>query len=775
MNWSHGPRLTQAMDANLVGTAVAAALGDPAAVEKAQVADVRYRPGRPCWLLYRFKMRRADGRAEWQMFAGRLPGVSAEVPDPPADLIERYRSSEMSRVEPPVIRLPDLDLVLYAFPLDEALPTLADALDPAVVRRELTRAWTSRRARVRSVTASVLGYTPWARAALDYEVIAESGGLPELRRLVGKMHAMKPAARRFADAWAVWRAAGSRIGLAPPAGYIGSLGLTLQDRVRGVRLGGLVNTGRFPAIVRRTARMLAGLHALPLPLSTRRTPADEAATVHRWAALLVTIRPDLADRVERLRDWIAAELESRAVVRGPVHGDFHHTNVLVDGDTTTLIDFDEMAGGDPLVDVGRFLASLRIPALRAHGRIDGLQEAGHGFLDAYLRKSPQDLSCVRLFEAAALFIAAASAFRIQRPNWMEETDQLFMEAERVAATARARASLRLADAGRTVPPVTDSRRWVDDAVFMQASLDQPVRDLYDVELVACRTSRPRKTPDGLRVKLALTGWRGNAEWRRTLHGAPIERGGHGLMRRVRALGKALEETGRAPLLPTPVAYLKSLQLMVWDLPEGTPLAALLLERHHDVPAVVDEVARTLAVLHRTPVELDSRVSVDHELAAIRRAVDRSQELSEPQRRHARALSAAATEACLAAPIAEGPSLRRLAPRDVLWSGGRVALRQVDRMTLSQPLLDVGDLLARLTLLGLEHPERPHIQTAGDRFRSAYRAAARIGRDDLAGFEAGALLRLASIRARSEDDAELSTRLIEEADERLASTRHRVPA
>jgi aminoglycoside phosphotransferase (APT) family kinase protein len=768
--------LARAFDADGVGQALRSALGVPVEIDKAQVADVRYRPGRPCWLLYRFKIRRDDQKARWQLFAARLPGVSSDISDPPLNLIERYRSSRDAWVEPPVVRLPEFDLVLYPFPLDEAMPTLVDALDPDAVRRQLTRAWTARRAKVRKVDVQLLGYTPWARAALEYEVVAESGGLPELRRLVGKLHAMKPAARRFADAWAVWRAARGRIGLAPPAGYLGSMGVTLQDHVRGVRLGGLVTARTFKAAVRHTSRMLATLHSLPLPLATRRTPADEAATVHRWAALLVRIRPDLIERIETLRDWIASELEARATVLGPVHADFHHTNVLVDGDSTTLIDFDEMAYGDPLVDVGRFLASLRIPALRAHGTIDGLAEAGDAFLETYLRKAPHDDARVRLFEAAALFIAAASAFRIQRPNWIEETDLLLTEADRVAATAKARTSLQ---AGITVPAAStpgggDARPWIEDPIFMRASLDPSVREVYGVDLVACRSRIPGRKPNSNRVRFDLEGWRGNTKWRRTLDGVlGFERGGHALIRRVRALNEALAGSDRPPLLPTPVAYLKRLSLLVWDMPAGTPLAALLLTEPLQAATVMEEVARTLAALHRVPVDLESQVSVDQELVALRRAVDRGEGVPSAFLVKARTLSDAATRACMAAPATQGPSLRRVSPRDILWSGGRVALVQLDRMTLSQPLFDVGDLMARLMLMSLEKPNREHIPELADRFRAAYLTAADLDDDGaLEGFEAGALLRLACIQARSSDRKEMAERLIEQADERLTTSERR---
>ena len=82
--------------------------------------------------------------------------------------------------------------------------------------------------------------------------------------------------------------------------------------------------------------------------------------VLRWSGVLAAVRPDLGPRVERLRDRLVAMLLEQTRMSAPVHGDFHHTNILVQDDRVALIDFDEMAFGDPMMDVGRFLASLRI-------------------------------------------------------------------------------------------------------------------------------------------------------------------------------------------------------------------------------------------------------------------------------------------------------------------------------------------------------------------------------------------------------------------------------
>jgi hypothetical protein len=177
-------------------------------------------------------------------------------------------------------------MVVYPFPVD-AGARLFDASDSEAMKLHLGRLWSERRMRVRRVRVVPQGYTPHARAAFFYEVLSQERrtGIPEVRRLVGKMHAKKSTARLFADQWALWSAARGRLPIPPPVGFIGLAGLTLQEQVRGERLGGMVDRPGFEKHVRRTARALAILHGLRFPISTRRRAADEVQTIRRWSGV----------------------------------------------------------------------------------------------------------------------------------------------------------------------------------------------------------------------------------------------------------------------------------------------------------------------------------------------------------------------------------------------------------------------------------------------------------------------------------------------------------
>jgi len=398
---------------------------------EAKAVDVRLSPGERCLVLYRVRLRRPGQRHSVRdllhVVVGRAGTVNASPPP---------RGVTAGGLPAGIIALPEAALELRPFPIDPGLPWLASAVDPEILRSRLEVVWAPRRRRVIKTQVTPLAYVPEARAALELRVLAEDSetGLPELRRLVGKIHGRRSPARLFAAHWALWRALGDSIGLAPPVGWVASLQLALQEWLIGQRLSEILGTPGASKPVRKAAYALARVHRQRLPLPTVRGPGREAAQCHRWAAVVQTISPRHAHRVGRLVDGLLAEIERRWVGNATVHGDFHPSNVLVDDGRVSLLDWEQIAFGDALTDVGRFLAALRVSSMRIAGRPDALGSLGEAFLETYAREAEVDERRLRLYEAAALVTSSASPFRLQREGWPEAVELLLDEAER-AATA----------------------------------------------------------------------------------------------------------------------------------------------------------------------------------------------------------------------------------------------------------------------------------------------------------------------------------------------------
>jgi Ser/Thr protein kinase RdoA (MazF antagonist) len=750
-------------------------------IERVSLLQVQYHPQRRCSILYALKLRPPDGgRSLTQWLTAELLPQGGSPPLPERRLASRYRASGERPLRSPVIPVPSAHLVCYAFPYDPELPSLVDACDPELLKERLGRRWRARGVRPREVEIAPLGYTPGARAALGLEVLSESrsSGLPELRHLVAKLDGRRDASTVFARTWAVWREARRRLRLAPPVGYLPDPNLSLQERLHGVRLSDLAGTGDIIGPIRQLARGIATLHDMALPLPPRRASLQCVQAAHRWSAVIAELRPSERERILALRDRLTRELESRAVITGPLHGDLHPSNLLVCDGRAALIDLDNMSLGDRLLDVGRFLSALRTSSLRVDGTLDGLLEARETFLEQYLRQTGEDERRARLFEAAALMTSAATGFRLQREGWEDTAERLIDECERTLLLAGVGASGGGAAALRTTGTrPSDARErvdrtaWASDGQYMCAFLEPQVRRAYGVELDGCRVQPRGETHRHHRLRYVLTGWRGGERWKAAFDGFLWrDRSGRRESGRLTALQRALDSERGAPLLPRLVALLPELSLQVLDNRPGPSLLEILQAGGGAAEALrsedaIDLVARALATLHAAPVELDKERAPELELDSLRSAVSSSSRVRARERAVAEAALGALEQAIAGDGDRRGPVLRGLSPRRIRLIGRRVAVVDVTDATMSHPFFDAADLLAGLVAA---LPAGAGAGRLAARFRVAYLAeAAEQLEERLRGFEAGALMRTA-VRALDAGDRALFERLLEAADDRVGA-------
>jgi aminoglycoside phosphotransferase (APT) family kinase protein len=712
-----------------------------------RVADVQYVPGKAAQVLWKIKIREDGGRARPQLVSVKVLRDEDAAAAEPERLVARYRELRerrgMARTMPlrtPWLRIPPAHLVVHAFPLDPALPTLLDAMDPQAMREALHRAWQPRGVRVRHVHVDTLSYTPEARAALRIDVLSEDRqtGLPESRRLVGKLHVRRTPARLFAGHWAVWRRSVGQVSVAPPVGYIAVAQVALQEFLDGTRLSDLAGQPTFPALARETARSLAYVHSLTLPLLAHRGPDKELSSLRRWIGILSRLSPAQSDRLGRLEARLHRELAERTRVTGTVHADFHLANVLVTGRGVTLIDWDQASHGDPMVDVARVLASLRVSSLRVNGTVDGLADAGEDFLRAYLDRTGEDERRARLFEAAALLIAAAGPFRLQRAGWAESADLMLDEVER---------SLALSMNGRPVAgtdvepehgvPFAQRSEWALDRTYAQALLVPVVHESYgeDIEITECLPRLRDASADRLHVRWDLKGYRGKSRWRGRVEGWGF-RGhtGRGLINRLHAARPVVTADPGALQLPEPIGHLDPLGMIVSVAPQGEPILQALATRRGS--EAMERVARALARFGALDLELTKERETARELRTVRRRLERLEARDASAGAIARDLFRRLEPRLEAigerrAPVALGLRLRNL----VLGPAG-ISVTLVDDVVRGEPALMAAEVLVQLRARAAHRGESA---SAADGFAVAYAQAAGMSPAELAAFETLLLL------------------------------------
>ncbi len=413
-------------------------------VKEAKIMDVKFEPGKEGTVLYRFKISDQLTKINHkQLFTASL---MKENDEPPQEFgwenVMRYPRSENLLVDKPFFYLSGPKILLCAFPYDPSIPWLGNLLDEQFLKERLNLIWGSKDVVVQEVKTDLLGYTPRLRGVFLHRMKLEerTTGVERRSEFIGKTSSYKVPEVLFADQWALWKSCRDRVGIPQPEGYLSNPRLTLQERVAGERLGTLVKTPSFNELLRQTANSIAVIHSTRIPLHKMRDPVRETQSLRRWGVVLQNIRSDLAQRIQILHESLLGEMERRTTVSATVHGDFHPANVLVAGNKIWLIDFDQMANGDPSADVGRFLASLRILSLRNFGDISSLKGSGELFLEEYLKSGCGNPSSIRMFESSSLLTTAGSAFRVQRAGWEKEVFLLLEEAERVFEKSRSRTS-----------------------------------------------------------------------------------------------------------------------------------------------------------------------------------------------------------------------------------------------------------------------------------------------------------------------------------------------
>ena len=134
-------------------------------------------------------------------------------------------------------------------------------------------------------------------------------------------------------------------------------------------------------------RTLAKLHGTAFDPERQFTARDECALLSGWMPLFTALRPELAQNAQAAFARVSRDLGNcNEVRRVLLHRDYHDKQILIDGSRAGLIDFDTLCLGDPALDLGNFLAHLRLSELQEQADLSSLREA---FLMGYLEDVPQ--------------------------------------------------------------------------------------------------------------------------------------------------------------------------------------------------------------------------------------------------------------------------------------------------------------------------------------------------------------------------------------------------
>jgi aminoglycoside phosphotransferase (APT) family kinase protein len=356
-----------------------------------------YKPGKECLVLY--SLRLGDPGRE----SPRLATVTFGRPERLRTLHARHYAAPGARSR--AVLLAEPACLVELFPADWKLPLLASATDRRAVGRELAAG----EARAASAAPTVrdlqvLRYRPRRRCVLVYTI--EGLGSEAPRQVIGKVY---PDAPTVAGVAAKLRTLGPQAraeGLELPT-LLGGASLLLMEKVPGANLGDLLEATSAEEDARGAIRLVAGslasFHRLHLGGGEARSTKGELELLRERIVRMRSVAPLVGERAESLLDEIGRRLPGVACGEPTlIHGDFKPSQLLVHEGRVGLVDLDRASPGEPVIDLGNFLAVLTKHAVvkeQPH-----LRRLGPEFLDEYaVRSGRRGLAAgSRLFESLAL-------------------------------------------------------------------------------------------------------------------------------------------------------------------------------------------------------------------------------------------------------------------------------------------------------------------------------------------------------------------------------------
>ena len=387
-------------------------------IERCTAGKALYLAGNGCKLRYDLELRR-NGEMRRVIVGTRLLGDAAARDTYFRERLEplaaaAYGRDELSPFATPVAALGSIPAAVHAFPIDPDLPTLVRASDStemlAVLRTALPeaqeQALTLDECRVRPVR-----YPRRRRCVLRYELDGRTATppAPARRTIYGKLFADHGAQRgrlfsalheRGSNGTAEFPFRVPRLLAVRP-----ELRLDLFETVPGVPLiASLIKSRALglpddmgPITVEQAVEVCASiaavLHDSRIDAGPQRMLEDDLNALRPDLEIVAEMSPRLG---AQLHSWMQAIMDSAAdfapLPPKLAHGDYTHDQILFDGDSVGLLDFDGICQAEPALDLGQFCAYLRLACAKAErtdgtGRTNLGDELSERFVRTYVQEA----------------------------------------------------------------------------------------------------------------------------------------------------------------------------------------------------------------------------------------------------------------------------------------------------------------------------------------------------------------------------------------------------
>ncbi len=267
----------------------------------------------------------------------------------------------------PLIHLPDLGMIIWAFPNDPQLRHLPELMDLKNAQKHIPvqaclGQGSCSSGNIQVVSATVVRYKPELRCTIRYDLEWETNNTVKTFSVFAKTFADDQSDTIYQRTEYFWEQSLNDSGeftVARPLSLNKTIHTIWQTAVSGRPLIEIINRTNFQDILNSVAKGLARFHNSTMDIKTNSGHEDNLEEVRKRLGKIYQTVPEYQNVLQSL----LATLEDTATQfptfqETLIHGDFHMEQLLLSDGKIVLFDFDDLALGDPLQDVADFMAQL---------------------------------------------------------------------------------------------------------------------------------------------------------------------------------------------------------------------------------------------------------------------------------------------------------------------------------------------------------------------------------------------------------------------------------
>ncbi len=320
----------------------------------------------------------------------------------------------------------DLDLLLWVFPEDPAIPHLPEVSDPERVMAHLPYSSLPKGldgpGDVRSVEVQIINYRPELRCTTRYDLHWGATDQPQHLTIFGKTFRSGEGRDVYARSEYLWtRFSGVEddVIFAQPLGYTSAVQTLWQLGVEGAPLCCVIGEDNCDSYLRTVAKGLAMIHHSDLAGLPKWTLDEHLTEVDKKIEKLRRAMPSLVEELDLLAQRIQLDAPNPSdIPLRPMYWDFHVDQLLAQDGKVAFFDFDELAIGDPLQDIANFIVDLHFRDVR----LSLARRMAKSLYDSYRSQVKWEVPINRIrWHARVQFINKAYRAYISQPPYVKET------------------------------------------------------------------------------------------------------------------------------------------------------------------------------------------------------------------------------------------------------------------------------------------------------------------------------------------------------------------